>query len=69
MSPTYYQADGLEVIDIIQAFTSGLTGVKAFDTGNILKYMCRWSKKGGLEDLRKAQWYINHLIQEVEENP
>ena len=65
--PQHYQsAKGLEVIDVIDAFTSDLTGVKAFDTGNILKYICRWRAKNGLEDLKKAQWYLNHLINTIE---
>ena len=33
--------------------------------GNIVKYICRWKKKGGVEDLQKAQWYLNKLIQEA----
>lgn len=65
--PQHYQStNGLEVIDVIDAFTSDLTGVKAFDTGNVLKYMCRWRAKNGLEDLKKAQWYLDHLINTIE---
>lgn len=62
----YKSANGLETIDVIEAFTSNLTGIEATDTGNILKYMCRWKQKNGLEDLKKAQWYLNHLISKVE---
>lgn len=63
-NPPHYQSEtGLEAIDVIEAFTSELEGVEAFDTGNILKYMCRWSKKNGLEDLQKARWYLDHLIE------
>ncbi len=65
--PNHYQSEtGLEAIDAIDAFTSDLTGVEAFDTGNALKYLCRWKKKNGVEDLKKAQWYINHLINHIE---
>lgn len=40
--PAHYQSDkGLETIDVIEAFTDGLNGIEAFDTGNILKYACR----------------------------
>ena len=43
--PEHYQsANGLEVIDVIEAFTDGLMGVEATDTGNIIKYACRWHK-------------------------
>lgn len=65
--PSHYQSEsGLEVIDVIKAFTSNLTGVEATDTGNVLKYMCRWKNKNGVEDLKKAKWYLEHLIDNVE---
>lgn len=65
--PPHYQSDtGLEVIDVIKAFTSDLTGIEATDTGNIIKYICRWKHKNGVEDLKKAKWYLDHLIKEVE---
>ena len=62
--PDHYQSeDGLEVIDVIEAFTEGLTGIEATDTGNIIKYACRWSKKNGIQDLEKILWYTTHLIE------
>lgn len=65
--PNHYKTkNGLETIQVIEAFTDGLMGVEATDTGNIIKYICRWKKKNGLEDLKKAQWYLNHLINHVE---
>lgn len=65
--PSHYQSKaGLEVIDIIEAFTFDLKGIEAFDTGNIIKYICRWKQKNGLEDLKKADWYLRHLIECVE---
>ena len=65
--PCHYQSEtGIEVIDVIEAFTFDLDGVSAFDTGNILKYICRWSKKNGLQDLKKAEWYLQHLIAHIE---
>lgn len=49
--PEHYQSEiGLEVIDVIEAFTSELSGIEATDTGNILKYACRWKKKNGVQD-------------------
>lgn len=33
---------------------------------NVLKYMCRWKTKNGLQDLKKAMWYLTHLINKVE---
>ena len=61
--PDHYQSEtGLEVIDVIEAFTFDLKGIEATDTGNIIKYACRWSKKGGIQDLEKILWYTQHLI-------
>ncbi len=64
--PSHYQSNnGLEVIDVIEAFTNDLKGIEATDTGNILKYVCRWKHKNGLQDLEKAQWYLTHLIERI----
>lgn len=65
--PEYYQSEtGVEVIDVIEAFTFDLKGAEAFDTGNVIKYICRWKHKNGVDDLKKAAWYLNHLITHVE---
>ncbi len=65
--PSHYQTpNGLETIDVIEAFTSDLNGIQAVCTGNILKYICRWKKKNGLEDLKKARWYLDRLSKSVE---
>lgn len=64
--PDHYMSEtGLEVIDVIEAFTFDLKGIEATDTGNILKYICRWNNKNGLQDLEKAKWYLDHLIDHV----
>ena len=42
--------------------TDELKGVEATDTGNIIKYACRWKKKNGIQDLEKILWYTQHLI-------
>lgn len=66
--PDHYQSNnGLEVIDVIEAFTEGLEGIEATDTGNIIKYACRWSKKNGIQDLKKIIWYAEHLIKHLNE--
>lgn len=66
MHPPHYQStSGVEVIDVIEAFTKDLKGIEAVDTGNIIKYICRWNKKNGLQDLEKAAWYLQHLINHV----
>ena len=67
-NPKHYLSNtkNLEVIDIIEAFTENLQGVEATDTGNIIKYACRWKNKNGIEDLKKLRWYVNHLIEYLE---
>ena len=61
--PAHYKsASGIETIEVIEAFTDGLEGIEAVCTGNALKYLCRWKKKNGIEDIRKARWYLDYLI-------
>lgn len=65
--PNHYQSsNGLEVIDVIEAFTEDLNGIEAVDTANVLKYICRWKHKNGKQDLEKAMWYLQHLIEHIE---
>lgn len=63
--PHYISETGLETINVIEAFTFDLKGIEAVDTANIIKYICRWKHKNGVQDLEKAQWYLNHLINYV----
>ena len=66
--PGHYLAkNGMEVIDVIEAFTEDLRGIEATDTGNIIKYACRWKNKNGVQDLKKIMWYCQHLIDHLEE--
>lgn len=65
--PKHYKlGNGLETIDILEAVTVDLHGTEAVCVGNVLKYICRYSKKNGVEDLKKAQWYLNRLINILE---
>lgn len=66
--PDHYKAGNIEAIDVIEAFTSELTGIEATDTGNVIKYILRWKKKDGVRDLEKALWYLTHLIGKVKES-
>lgn len=66
--PDHYQSEsGLEVIDVIKAFTSKLTGFEAVATANVIKYICRWKKKNGIQDLEKAKQYLDFLIDYIKE--
>ena len=64
--PSHYTQGGIECIDALKAATINLTGIHAVCTANAIKYLWRWHDKGGAEDLRKAKWYIDRLISEVD---
>ena len=65
--PDHYQSEkGIELIDVIEAFTADLTGIEAIDTGHIIRYGCRWMNKNGIQDLEKLMWYCQHLIEHLE---
>ena len=54
--PPHYTQGSIEPIDVIEDWELG------FCDGNALKYIARWRHKGGIEDLKKAVWYLNRLI-------
>jgi hypothetical protein len=63
--PSHYTQGAIECIDAIKEVTKGLLGIEAVCTANIIKYVWRWKFKNGVEDLRKARWYLDRLIDEV----
>lgn len=65
--PSHYTQGGVECKDAIRAAVTGLEGYEAFLTGNAIKYLWRWKRKNGAEDLRKAGFWIRELIRELEE--
>ena len=62
--PAHYTQGSIECIDAIRVATTGLNGFEGYYTGNIMKYLWRWKLKNGVEDLEKAKWYLDRLIQE-----
>ncbi len=62
--PSHYCRDGIECIDVIKATTKGLSAFDAFCQGNAMKYLFRWQFKNGAEDLKKARWYIDKLLEQ-----
>lgn len=64
--PSHYTQGGVECIDAITAATVNKTGIEAVCTGNVIKYLWRYEAKNGLEDVKKAQWYLTRLIAEME---
>ena len=63
--PPHYQGE-VEAIDSIKAAMS-YEAFKGYCQGNALKYIIRYDRKNGVEDLRKAEWYINRLIKHLED--
>lgn len=61
--PPHYTAGKIECIEAIEAATTGLEGLEAVCTANVIKYVWRWKRKNGLQDLEKAKWYLDRLIQ------
>ena len=64
-NPSHYNQAGIECLDAIAAATDD--GYEYYLQGNIIKYLWRYRYKNGIEDLKKAQWYLNKLIKIKEE--
>jgi hypothetical protein len=62
--PPHYNKAGVETIDAIQAMTGD--GFEFYLQGNIMKYLWRYRYKNGVEDLKKAEWYLSKLIEAVD---
>lgn len=63
-SPPHYNQTGIECIQAISAATD--KGFKYYLQGNVMKYLWRFDYKDKpLEDLQKAKWYLDRLIEEV----
>jgi len=63
-NPPHYNKSGIECIQAIAAATED--GFQYYLQGNILKYLWRYRYKDKpLEDLEKAKWYLDKLIEEV----
>ena len=67
--PSHYTSGKVECIDALEAATAGLQGIEAVCTANAIKYLWRWRQKNGIEDLKKAVWYINHLLERLSPDP
>lgn len=61
IKPNHYQIGGIEVFDYMEAKMTH-EQFEGFCLGNILKYVSRYPHKNGIEDLEKAQRYLNKLI-------
>ena len=63
--PDHYNNGQVECIDAIAAALSP-DELRGFVIGNAIKYCWRSQHKNGLEDLKKAQWYLNWYLSHVE---
>jgi hypothetical protein len=60
--PAHYTFSAIEPIDVIEAWELG------FHLGNVVKYIARAGRKGSkIEDLKKARWYLDRAIQQLDE--
>ena len=59
INPTHYKQGNIEVIDFI------LDQQLNYLEGNVIKYVSRYKYKNGMEDLKKAQWYLNKIMLEL----
>jgi len=64
--PPHYNQYGVECIDALRAATG--EGFEYYLQGNVMKYLWRYRYKNGVEDLKKANWYLELLIAEKQDN-
>ena len=63
-SPPHYNNGGMECIDYIRQQLGG--EFSSYCQGNVIKYLHRWRYKNGIEDLRKAEWYLKAMIRDID---
>ena len=63
--PKHYKKGNIETIDYLESFL-GRQGFLDYCLGNVLKYVSRWRDKGGVEDLKKAKWYLDRTIKTID---
>jgi hypothetical protein len=61
--PAHYNQGGIECIEAIKAALGD--GFPDYLRGNVIKYLWRYDLKGGVEDLKKAAWYLDRAIKEM----
>lgn len=63
VNPSHYKQGKIECIDALESATINKKGLDAVCTANIIKYLWRCESKGGVEDMKKALWYLERMIQ------
>ncbi|MCO4543474.1 hypothetical protein Si097_01281 [Streptococcus infantarius subsp. infantarius] len=64
----YVTNKGFEVFDVQEAYIHDLKGMAASFWCNVVKYILRFQRKNGVEDLKKAKYYLEKLIEEESNN-
>lgn len=59
--PAHYTRGGIECIDALASAVVGKKPFEAVCVANVIKYLWRYEEKNGLEDVRKAKWYLDRL--------
>ena len=62
INPNHYKSGNVECIEALESATVNKSGLEAVCVANIIKYLWRYENKNGLEDIKKAQWYLEKLI-------
>lgn len=65
--PEHYTSGGVECIDALESAVQGLPPEQAICAANVIKYVWRYSRKNGLQDLQKAEWYLHRLMSKLEQ--
>ena len=62
INPSHYKQGKVECIDALESATVHKNGLDAICTANVIKYLWRCESKGGVEDMKKAMWYLQRMI-------
>lgn len=65
--PKHYTQGRIECIEALEAATINKSGNEAIYVANIIKYLWRYEEKGGIEDVMKANWYLERLLIHLED--
>lgn len=60
--PPHYISNGIECFDVILA-SQGKEATKSYCLCNAMKYIFRHDNKNGIEDIKKAKWYIDKYLE------
>lgn len=65
--PKHYNQGSIECIDAVESAIINKKGIEAVCVANIIKYLWRYENKNGIEDVMKADWYLQKLLQHLED--